>query len=89
MKRVPKGVMILAKLLYHALVGAVGFLIIGGIAVAVHLGESSAARNNALSPESLWLTRCLADFIYLCDSVGIAYLALWELIDLVRSITAS
>ena len=86
---VPKGVMILAKLLYHALVGGLGFLIVGGVAVGVHLGESAAARNNALSPESLLLTRGLADFIYLCDAVGIAVLVVWELIDLVKSITAS
>jgi hypothetical protein len=85
----PKGAIILLKLLYHALVGGIGFLIVGGVAAAVHFGESWGAQNNALSPESLLLTRGLADFIYLCDSVGIAALVVWELLDLIKSITTA
>lgn len=85
---VPKGVMILAKLLYHVLVGTVGFVIVGAAAVGLHFLELSMARNSALSPESLWVARGLADFIFLCDAIGIAVLVVWELIDLIRSITA-
>lgn len=85
--RLPKGLHILLKLLYHVVIGVLGFMVVGAGAAALYFLEQYAAALQLLPTEILFCFKWAAIIIAICDIFGLLLVVIWELCDLVWSIT--